>query len=134
MRYIAQLDGTYVGFDESSELFAQLSALPKTTRPVFLADTDKGVKAYFAAQAEALKPKSVTLRQGTEALIRKGLYDAIVNAIAGIKDPVERQIAGNWFRNSNNFERDNATLKAIASGIGLTPNDIDNLFAYAATL
>jgi hypothetical protein len=100
----------------------------------FLAESSKEVKAYLAAQSEAAKPKSVTLRQGTEALIRKGLYDAIVKAIAGTSDSMERQLADNWFRNSNNFERDNATLKAIAGSIGLEPNDIDNLFVYAATL
>jgi hypothetical protein len=132
MKYVVQPDGTVAAFDEKSELYAQLSALPKATRPVFLADTDKVVKAALAAAVPVVK--SVTLRQGTEALIRKGLYDAIVKAIAGTSDPMERQLADNWFRNSNTFERDNATLKAIAGGIGLKPNDIDNLFAYAATL
>jgi hypothetical protein len=132
MSYIKINEGLYreVGQEE----FDLWQDAPKANRPVFLASTDKGVKAFLAAQAEDAKPKSVTLRQGTEALIRKGLYDAIVKAIAGTSDPMERQLADNWFRNSNNFERDNATLKAIAGGIGLKPNDIDNLFAYAATL
>jgi hypothetical protein len=92
------------------------------------------VKAYFAAQAQAAKPKAVTARQAHEALIRKGLADNIRNAIAGIPDPVEQAVADNWFNRSNSFERDNETLKAISTAIGLTADDVDNLFAYAATL
>jgi hypothetical protein len=132
MKYVVQPDGTVAAFDESSDAYLALIAVPKDRRPVFLAETDKVVKAALAAAVPVVK--SITLRQGTEALIRRGLYDAIVKAIAGTSDSMERQLADNWFRNSNNFERDNATLKAIAGGIGLTPNDIDNLFAYAATL
>jgi hypothetical protein len=134
MKYIAQPDSTFSAIDETTELFAKLSALPKESRPMFLAESSKEVKAYFAAKAEAAKPKAVTARQAHEALIRKGLADNIRNAIAGIPDPVEQAVADNWFNRSNSFERDNATLKAIAGGIGLKPNDIDNLFAYAATL
>jgi hypothetical protein len=134
MKYIAQPEGAFVAIDETSELFAQLSALPKESRPVFLAESSKEVKAYFAAQAQAAKPKAVTARQAHEALIRKGLADNIRNAIAGIPDPVEQAVADNWFNRSNSFERDNETLKSISSAIGLTAGDVDNLFAYAATL
>jgi predicted transcriptional regulator len=100
----------------------------------FLAESSKEVKAFLAAQAEAAKPKAVTARQAHEALIRKGLADNIRNAIAGIPDPVEQAVADNWFNRSNSFERDNETLKSISSAIGLTAGDVDNLFAYAATL
>jgi hypothetical protein len=134
MKYIAQPDGTFAVIDETTELFAQLSALPKERRPVFLAESSKEVKAYFAAQAQAAKPKAVTARQAHEALIRKGLADNIRNAIAGIPDPVEQAVADNWFNRSNSFERDNETLKSISKAIGLTAGDVDNLFAYAATL
>jgi hypothetical protein len=99
-----------------------------------LTASNPGVKAYLAAQAEAAKPKSITARQAHEALIRKGLRDNIVNAIAGIPDPVEQALADNWFQRSNTFERNNETLVSIAGAIGLSSNDVDNLFAYAATL
>jgi hypothetical protein len=132
MKYIAQPDGTYVAFDEASEEYKALSTLPKDRRPTFLSETNKDVVAYFKAQVR--KVTSVTARQAHEALIRKGLYDNIVNAIAGIPDPVERQIADNWFQKSNAFDRSNETLKAISTAIGLTSNDVDNLFDYAATL
>jgi hypothetical protein len=132
MSYIKITEGLYreVGQEE----FDLWQDAPKANRPVFLAATDKGVKAFLAAQAEAAKPKAVTARQAHEALIRKGLADNIRNAIAGIPDPVEQAVADNWFNRSNSFERDNETLKSISKAIGLTAGDVDNLFAYAATL
>ena len=132
MKYIAQPDGTYAGYDETSDLYAALKALPAEVRPTFLAESNAAVKAYFAAQVKPIS--QVTARQAHEALIRKGLIDNIRNAIAGTPDPVEQAIAVNWFEKSNSFERDNKTLKAIAGAIGLTPGDIDNLFKYASTL
>jgi hypothetical protein len=134
MKYIAQPNGTYTAFDEASDAYAALQALPVDRRPTFLSATSEEVKAYLAAQAEAAKPKSITARQAHEALIRKGLRDNIVNAITGIPDPVEQALADNWFQRSNTFERNNETLVSIAGAIGLTSNDVDNLFAYAATL
>ena len=51
MKYIAQPDGSYAAIDETSELYTALKALPAETRPVFLAESNAAVKAYFAAQA-----------------------------------------------------------------------------------
>ena len=132
MKYIAQPDGTYAAIDETSELYTALKALHAETRPVFLAESNTAVKAYFAAQVKPIT--SVTARQAHEALIRNGLIDNIRNAIAKIADPIEQAIANNWFEKSNSFERSNETLKAVAGSIGLKANDIDNLFKYAATL
>lgn len=132
MKYIAQPDGSYAAIDETSELYPALKALPTETRPVFLAESNAAVKAYFAAQVKLIT--SVTARQAHEALIRKNLIDNIRNAIAKIADPVEQAVADNWFEKSNTFERNNETLKAVAGSIGLKANDIDNLFKYAATL
>jgi hypothetical protein len=133
-KYIAQPNGSYAALDTTSELYTQLSALPTDRRPVFLPASDEGVKAFFAAQTEAAKVKSVTARQGHEALIRQGLYDNVVNAINGIEDAKERQLAYNWFERSNTFNRDNATLIALTKTLNLTSGDVDNLFAFAATL
>lgn len=55
MKYIAQPDGSYAAYDESSEAFKLLNTLPKDRRPVFIDEKDAGVMAYFAKQAEAAK-------------------------------------------------------------------------------
>jgi hypothetical protein len=56
MKYIKQADGSYLEIDESSELFDQLSALPKAERPVFLAAGSKEIKAFFARIEERKNP------------------------------------------------------------------------------
>lgn len=48
MKYVAQTDGTFVGFDEKSETYAQLKKVPKDRRPAFLSADDKDVKAYLS--------------------------------------------------------------------------------------
>lgn len=53
MKYIAQPDGRYAEFDEASDAYAAIQALPAESKPAFLSATNAGVKAYFVAQAEA---------------------------------------------------------------------------------
>jgi hypothetical protein len=132
MKYVAQPDGTYAGFDESSELFAQLSALPKTTRPVFLADTDKGVKAYFSAQAEAAKPQRVTMRQARLALLEAGLLDNVQKIIAGMQG-VEGAAARIEWEYSSEMVRTQPLVETMAAALKLKPADIDALFLSAST-
>jgi hypothetical protein len=55
MKYIKQAEGLYMQVDESSELFDQLSALPKVDRPVFLSEGSKEMKAFFAKAEEKAK-------------------------------------------------------------------------------
>lgn len=80
-------------------------------------------------------PESVTKRQAKEALIRQGLYQSALDAIAAISDPTEQALADNYWQESQAFERDNATLIALATGgLGLTESQFDDLLIYAATL
>ena|SRR5690554_1597465 len=80
-------------------------------------------------------PASVTKRQAKEALIRQGLHQAALDAIAAIPDPTERALAENYWTESQAFERGNATLIAMATtGLGMTEAQLDDLFRYAETL
>lgn len=49
MKYIKNPDGELTVFDEESESYAALVALPKERRPVFLDETDPLVIAHFAS-------------------------------------------------------------------------------------
>lgn len=80
-------------------------------------------------------PESVSARQAKEALIRQGLYQAALDAIAAIADPTEKLLAQNYWEQSYRFERSNTTLIALATaGLGLTESQLDDLFRYAETL
>ena len=130
MTYIKLAEGLFREVGDAE--YTAWQDAPKENRPVFLEATNTEVKAWLASLVPVIT--SVTARQAHEALIRKGLIDSIRKVIAGIPDPIEQAIADNWFEKSNSFERNNDTLRAVASGIGLTSGDIDNLFKYAATL
>jgi hypothetical protein len=81
-------------------------------------------------------PTSVTARQAVEALIRIGVTEAMVEAaLAAIPDASQRAISTNLWRRSNDFERQNPTLIALAKqSLGMTEAQLDQLFITAATL
>ncbi len=74
-------------------------------------------------------PASVTPRQFRMALTRAGLRAAVEAAIsAGDQDTKD------WYEYSTAFIRATPVLNAMATAMGKTPADIDNLFFLAATL
>jgi hypothetical protein len=133
MKYIAQPDSTFAAIDETSELFAQLSALPKERRPVFLAATDKGVKAFLAAQAEAAKPTSVTMRQARLALLEAGLLDNVQNIVAGMQGAEGAAARIEW-EYSSTMVRSQPLVAALAAALKLTSADVDALFLTASKI
>lgn len=80
-------------------------------------------------------PSSVTARQAVQALILAGIEeDAVEAAIAAIPDAMQRKLAANFWRRSNEFERSNPVLNSLAGSLGLDSDDLDDLFRQAATL
>jgi uncharacterized protein YbdZ (MbtH family) len=133
MKYIAQPDGAFAVIDETSELFAQLSALPAGVRPVFLAASSKAVKDYFAAQAEAMKPKEVTMRQARLALLQAGLLDRVTATIAGMPSP-QKQAAEIEWEYSNSLKRSQPLVTQLGAALGLDAAALDLLFSTASKL
>jgi hypothetical protein len=54
MKYIRQLDGRFIGVDETSELYAKLNSLPAGRRPSFLPASSQQVTAWLGAQKSAV--------------------------------------------------------------------------------
>ena len=59
------------------------------------------------------------------------LIDAITAAIDAIVDPLEKAVAKEVFFGGNTLERDSAVLVAMAAGLGLTDEQLDDLFQQA---
>jgi hypothetical protein len=137
MKYIAQPDGTFAAIDETTELFAQLSALPSDRRPVFLDAESKAVKDYFAAQAaaqaEAAKPKEVTMRQARLALRQAGLLDKVTAAIAGMPSPKKEAAQIEW-EYSNSLKRSQPLTVELGEVLGLDAAALDALFLTASKI
>jgi hypothetical protein len=72
---------------------------------------------------------SVTRRQFKQGLTRIGLRVAVEAAIAAADQDTK-----DWYFESTSFERANPVMNSMASALGKTQEDIDNLFRLAATL
>ena len=78
--------------------------------------------------------KSVTPRQMRIALVSSGVaIETIEGMIDALEEPAKSVTKITW-EYSTLFERDNATLNAMAPLLGLTSTDVDNLFLLASTL
>jgi hypothetical protein len=112
--------------------FAALMALPEERRPVFLAETDPLVVAYLAAQADALKPKEVTMRQARLALLEVGKLAAVTAAIAGMPGVTGDAARIEW-EYSSVLKRGQPLVGAMSAVLGLSAAQVDALFLSAST-
>lgn len=81
-----------------------------------------------------LVPQSVLRRAGKAALIQTGKMADVSSALNSIIDPVQRDLAWNWFNESDTYDRQHPQLLALGQLIGFTDADLDALFQLAATL
>lgn len=79
-------------------------------------------------------PRSVTRRQARQALRLANLLNTVQPAIDAIADPLQRDLTQIEWDDSQMFERDRPILIALAQQMGLTSEQLDNLFRTAATL
>lgn len=101
----------------------------------FVLDVGTGEGAVNAITPPApVVPTSVTRRQAKQALLLAGLLDDAETAINAIADATERGVALIFWNDAVEFERANPLITAIGTAIGLTSEQIDDLFTTAATL
>ena len=82
------------------------------------------------ARAYALSiPKEVTPYQARIALLQAGYLDAVEALMANPETPAAARIAWEY---AISFQRHSAFINALASALGLTEEQIDNLFRSAA--
>lgn len=79
-------------------------------------------------------PNSITIRQAREQLIRDGLFSSVDTAIHSITDATERAITQNYWEYSEVFERRSPILIGLGTAIGLTEEQLDEMFIAASKL
>lgn len=118
---------------------AELAAAA-TAHAAALAAKDAEIAALEAQVAELAPPtvngvpQVVTRRQARQALLLAGLLDSIEPAIAAIPDTTQRRLAQIEWDDSQNFERQRPLLISLATGLGLTSAQLDQLFVTASGL
>jgi hypothetical protein len=78
-------------------------------------------------------PSRITMRQARRALHQQGLLDDVSNAIEALPDPPKTDAKIEW-EYSNEVQRYNGLVSSLAPMLGLSEQDIDNLFILGATL
>ena len=124
--------------------WAAYKVTPATPRRIF-----GGIPTYFytfASQAEyeslpadltvtpPVVPQIISRAQAKAALILNGRIGSVQPAIDAIPDPLQKALVQNDWDERLNFERTNATLIALATGLGMTSDQLDQLFIAGATL
>lgn len=94
--------------------------------------SDAEAAAIMAARTPSV-PASVSMRQARLALLGAGLLSSVDAAIAALPSPAKEAAQIEWDYASE-VQRDNALIASLASGLGLTEAQIDDLFITAATL
>lgn len=92
---------------------------------------------YVAPPPEPVKPvvpEKVTRRQAKQSLALAGLLDQVQPAIDAITDPLQRQLMQIEWDDSQVFERNRPSMIALATGLGLTSQQLDALFIEASKL
>ena len=112
----------------------------KAAATAALADKDAQIVALEAQVAELAPPtvngvpQVVTRRQARQALLLAGLLDSVQAAISAIQDTTQRRLAQIEWDDSQNFERQRPLLISLATGLGLTSAQLDQLFVTASGL
>lgn len=78
-------------------------------------------------------PKQVTMRQARLALHNKGMLSSVEGAIASLAEPDKTKASIEW-EYSQTLERERAWVLNISTGLGLTEDQLDDLFIEAASL
>ena len=79
-------------------------------------------------------PHSVTRRQARQALLLAGLLSQVQPAIDAIPNPTMRALTEIEWNDSLHFERDRPALIGLATALGMTSAQLDQLFITASKL
>lgn len=87
----------------------------------------------IAQRKAALVPASVTMRQARLALLGAGKLSMVNAAIAAMPEPQKSAARIEW-EYSGEVQRHNGFVSALGPALGLSPEQIDELFMAAAKL
>lgn len=79
-------------------------------------------------------PQTITRAQGKAALIQAGLWPQVQTFMAGIEDPNEQLLAEVALNDTVTWERSSPFLARVAVALGLSEQQLDELFIAAAAV
>lgn len=79
-------------------------------------------------------PQQVTRAQGKAALITSGLWSDVESYVDSITDPTEKALALVALNDTTHWQRTSPFLNSAAVALGLSDEDLDNLFIQASEI
>ena len=134
--YSAEIHGKNMPSD-AVEISAQRHAdlLAGQTAGLSIAPGADGFPVLLPAPEQVIEaPQVVTMRQARLALLGAGLLDSVNEAIAAIPDATQRRAAEIEWEYAQTVDRASPFTQQLASGLGLTSEQLDSLFTQAAAL
>ena len=86
----------------------------------------------FTAEEKRQRMK-VTMRQARLALLQQNLLSQVETAIAAMQEPEKSQVSIEW-EYASTVERTSPWIGTMGTALGLTEEQLDDLFVLAATL
>lgn len=79
-------------------------------------------------------PQQVTRAQGKAALIQSGMWQDVLDYVDSITDPQEKSLALVALNDTTHWQRTSPFLNGAATALGLTEQQLDDLFVQAAEI
>lgn len=76
-------------------------------------------------------PAVVSRAKGKIVLIQAGLWQSVLDYVAAIPDPTQRAIAEVALHDTHEWSRNGPLMAAISSALGVTEEQMDQLFVAA---
>lgn len=86
------------------------------------------------AQAPQTVPQQITRAQGKAALISAGLWAGVLEYVTALPDETQRALADVALNDTLTWQRSSLFLNSAAEQLGLSQQDLDELFIAAAKI
>lgn len=137
MRYAIVKAGVCVDVVEADQAGAQIAAQfygGQAVESAVASPRDSYAGGVFTRSTARSVPREVTMRQAREALIDAGLIDAVEAAINALPDGAAKAKARNAWEKSQTVQRHFGLVAQLAPVLGLTSQQLDDLFIQASHL
>lgn len=124
MNVILKSNGEYASVAPGVDIMAEAERLGGTV--VDAADLPEHLEPVVV-------PERITRRQGRLALLQAGHLADVEAAMAALADPIERMAAQIEYE-AETWERSNPWIERTGAAVGLSAEQIDELFIRAASL
>lgn len=127
MKYYKNADGEVFAFNNEAER-------QEWGAPDLVEMTPEEIDEHLTPPISTYVPQQVTNAQGAAALIQAGLWDDVLAYVDAMSDPTEKALAEVALHRTTHWSRTSPFLNGAATALGLSSEDLDNLFIQASEI